>query len=56
MRSSYLKQLNHIAITLKENFNDLDIFFTSLDYELKYEEIRQFIINKCPNLFKSDNI
>lgn len=52
IEESYRKQLNHISTTIYKNFDGINNFFSSGDYESKVAEIRKFMLNKYPELFK----
>jgi len=48
----YKKQFNYIVDTIDSNFASIDDFFKSGNYELKMADIRKFMLNTYPNLFK----
>lgn len=49
----YKKQFNYISDIIDDNFAVINDFFKSGDYELKMADIRKFMLNKYPNLFKT---
>lgn len=49
---SYKKQLSYLASVVDSNFTAIEDFFKEGNYELKMAEVRNFMINKYPELFK----
>lgn len=48
----YKKQLNQISTLIYDNYTAINGFFNSEDYESKTTDLRNYIINKYPELFK----
>lgn len=48
----YKKQFNHISDTIYQNFDAINNFFKSGNYELKMIDIRKFMLSEFPELFK----
>ena len=49
---SYKKQIEYLSDVIYDNFADISNFFNQDKLEIRFAEIREFIINKYPNLFK----
>jgi hypothetical protein len=54
LNESYKKQLHYISAIIYDNFSTINRFFIEGDYKKKIEDIRVFMINKYPNLFKKE--
>jgi len=50
----YKKQLNHISEVIYENYNLINDFFNSNDYELKMVEFEKYWKSKHPELYKKE--
>jgi len=48
----FKKQLNHIFITIYENYNLISDFFIADDYEARITEFDKYWANKHPELYK----
>lgn len=48
----YREQFSYISTTLYKNFEEINDFFSSGDYESKFNDINKFMIDRYPNLFK----
>jgi hypothetical protein len=48
----YPKQIEHISETILENLNPLIGFFKEEDYKEKVDRIREFMIDRYPEVFK----
>jgi hypothetical protein len=48
----YRKQLNHISATVYDNFTVINEFFSNRNFDSKFADIKKFILNKYPELFK----
>ena len=49
---SYKKQIEYLSDVIYDNFTDISNFFNQDKLENRFAEIREFIINKYPDLFK----
>ncbi len=49
---SYKKQIEYLSDVIFNNFTDISNFFNQDNLEIRFSEIREFIINKNPDLFK----
>lgn len=50
---SYKKQIEYLSDVIHDNFADISNFFNQDKLEIRFAEIRKFIINKYPDLFKT---
>jgi hypothetical protein len=50
----YRKQLAHIVASIERYSTEIIMFFNSEDYAAKVADVRKFIINKNPKLFKQE--
>lgn len=55
LEEGYKKQLNYISAIIDENFAAINDFFKNGEYESKMADIRKFMVNKYPKLFKGWN-
>ena len=53
LKECYTKQLNYLAEVLINNIKVINDFFEGQDFELKVKELRNFMIKKYPELFKT---
>jgi len=51
LEECYRKQLNHISATIYENFEAINNFFSSENFDLKFSGIEKFMLCKYPQLF-----
>jgi hypothetical protein len=48
----YRKQLQYISNQIYENYSEIRKFFSSENYEFKFNDVKRFMIEKYPDLFK----
>jgi hypothetical protein len=52
MNECYRKQLKHISTIIYNNYELIDSFFKSKNYETNIANLEKYMLNKYPSLFK----
>lgn len=47
----YKKQLNYISNLIYDNYDEINDFFSSDNYEFNFADLENYIVNKYPDLF-----
>jgi hypothetical protein len=53
LEECYKKQLVHISSIVDDNFTIINTFFNRQNLDSKFKDIREFMIRKHPNLFRT---